>query len=183
MIQGRSVKKADIRIACLGSGVEKPHNLIALQGDLKELTKENYRKLRTVILKYGFSEPISIWRDPKGVCWILNGHQRIRTVMMMISEGYACPLLPVSEVEAADIDEAKRKLLAFASQYGRTDDEGLYAFLNQSDITPEEMQADYHFADLEIPGFIDSYFNDKPPEDPEPRGKSEHTCPECGAVF
>lgn len=42
-------------------------DLLPSQGDLKDLTEKNYNKLKNVILRRGFSVPVYIWEDDKGI--------------------------------------------------------------------------------------------------------------------
>jgi hypothetical protein len=179
--------KQTIRITCQAHSTLSPQSVEELQGNLKTLTKENYQRLKNVIIKYGFCEPISIWYECDGsgektIAWILNGHQRVRTVLEMISEGWECPDLPVNLVEAFDINEARKITLALASQYGQMDSDGLYSFLGDTDLNVDDLMTDYHFADLNLSGFIKGYM------DPDPEGSGdgekeepkERVCPNCG---
>lgn len=169
-----------IQIACEGSGFIHPRKLVSIQGDMKTLSKENFHRLKNAIVKFGFSEPVSVW-ESEGFYYILNGHQRVRTVLMMLSAGYECEGLPVSMVEAADIKEAKRKLLTMASQYGEFDHQGLYEFIEKSNLTESDLE-DCHFPDLDLDIFIEGYYGDEIPDEPpdkQPK-KDPKTCPGCG---
>ena len=128
-----------VRITCTGASVVDIAELSGFQGTLKTLTPTNAAKLRAQIVDTGFSEPISIWQhDGKNL--VLNGHQRLTVLNLMRMEGWHVPAVPVSLVEAADEDEARRKVLAFASQYGSVTTEGLAAFLDTTELALPELE-------------------------------------------
>ena len=60
------------------------------QGNLKDLSEANYKKLRKQILDNGFAEPFSVWEN-EGNVYILNGHQRHREIVKMKEEGINVP--------------------------------------------------------------------------------------------
>ena len=148
-----------IRITCEGAKAVKYSDLIPLQGNLKDLSKENYGRLKKQIIDLGFSEPISVWLHKKKMN-ILNGHQRLRVISTMVEkEGYQCDPLPISLISAKDMNEAKRKVLALTSQYGEIKEEGLYEFLTGTDIDPTTLIDDYRFPEVDLPSFVDGYFS------------------------
>ena len=103
--------------------------LTPLQGDLKTLSKENYEKLKAEILTDGFSFAIHVWEDVvHNKIYILDGHQRHDTLRRMRKEGFVVPEVPVVFVDAIDMDNAKHKVAAAASQYGDFDQEGAEKF-------------------------------------------------------
>ena len=53
--------KPSIKICCKGAVNISLEELIHLQGDLKELSEANYRKLRTSILKNGITFSLFVW--------------------------------------------------------------------------------------------------------------------------
>lgn len=121
---------SEIPVACEGSCRVELDELIDLQGDLKALSDENFRRLRRQIVEHGFSAPFTIWWGDEDRAYILDGHQRRRTLLRMRDEeGWDVPPLPCCEVAAEDEQEAKLKLLGFASQYGEVQQGGLREFL------------------------------------------------------
>ena len=145
-----------ITIACEGAQAVPLEKLEPLQGDLKDLSEENYKKLRREILERGFSEPISVWKH-KGKLKILNGHQRVRALSVMRGEGYEIPPLPVSIIHAKDEREAKMKVLALTSQYGNMTGQGLYEFLTKGGIAPQELET-FHFPEIDFKDFTDEFY-------------------------
>lgn len=109
-------KKA-IEIKCKGADTLPIDRILDFQNDLKTLSKDNEKKLRNSILKFGFIAPFFVW-DDKGDWKLLDGHQRLKTLLKMREEGYDIPLLPVDYIEADSEEDAKRKLLHITSQYG-----------------------------------------------------------------
>lgn len=147
-----------IRISCTGAAVVPYTQLVPFQGDLKSLSELNYIKLRDKILRLGYSEPISVWRH-QGNFYILNGHQRLRTIRQMVEEeGFTCPPLPVNWVEATDWSEAKRKVLSLTSQFGEIEKQGLYEFMHEAEITADELE-DFVLPEIDVPKFTAEYFD------------------------
>jgi hypothetical protein len=120
-----------IRIACHGSRLAPLASLEVIQGDLKELSTENYAKLRQRIETKGFDAPVFVWRDK-----ILDGTQRCRVLGTMLADGWELPggLVPVCDIEAADLEEAKERLLGYVSQYGRVTEDGLREILDGMEV-------------------------------------------------
>jgi len=155
-----------IEVKCKGSlnlGIEE---LNPFQGDLKDLNKDNYKRLRGQILKEGFCEPFSVWMDPEDNKWkVLNGHQRLRVLQeMKLAEKYVIPELPVSVVDAKSKAEAKRKILTLASQYGTMSSQGLYNFIVENNITMESLDMT-HFPEINLEDFKAEFFENILPDD------------------
>ena len=110
-------KQLSINVTCKGADEKAIDELLEFQGEIKKLSKANLDKLKQSIIKYGFTAPIFIW-EHKSDNYILDGHQRLKALCSLREEGYSLPLLPVVYVYAADIKEAKEKLLHITSQYG-----------------------------------------------------------------
>ena len=175
-----------IEIKCKGSGLISLNDLTVLQGNLKELSEVNYQKLKGEIIRLGFSSPIHVWTS-KDKFNILDGTQRTRTLIKMQEEGYIIPDLPIVEVFAKDVKEAKQKVLAFTSQYGQITDQGLYEFISESDIDYTEIQDNYRFPEIDTSSFIDNFYSAPEPEEPEPEPKPKASrkvcCPNCDFTF
>lgn len=138
-----------VQVAAQGAGALPVEHLSDFQGELKTLTDENYEKLKSEILTLGFSEPISVWKN-KNRFYILNGHQRVKTLRRMQEDGYKIPKIPVSFVEAKNVKEAKEKVLALTSQYGVMTTEGLAAFAKEAGLALDEIAGRYIFPEIDI---------------------------------
>ena len=164
-----------IAIKCRGALSLPLEALVDFQGDLKTLTDESYQKLRKEILELGYSEPISIWQSKKGKTisnYILNGHQRVKTIRRMVEEGFRCSELPVSVVEASSLKEAKKKLLAFTSQYGAMTMDGLKNFMTDAGMTLQDLD-NFEFPEISLPEFSLLFAPPAPEESgPEPEKKT-----------
>lgn len=146
-------------MAVKGSTTVPLSELQEFQGELKSLSKENYEKLKAEIANQGFSFTVHIWLDG-GKPYILDGHQRVRTMRKMVEEGWECPAIPVSVVEAENASQAKRKLLGAASQYGKIEKQGLYEFVVQAGIEAEELVAQYEIPGVDLPSFNEEFLID-----------------------
>ena len=98
---GKSLKKI-IRITCDTASMMPLDDLAAFQGKLKSITEAEFEKLKSAIIKYGFSFPVFVWRKN-----ILDGHQRVQAVKRLIEEGYELEngMLPVALIDAKDRKE------------------------------------------------------------------------------
>jgi len=149
-----------IRIECEGATSLPLSSFSDFQGNLKSLSKQNYQKLRGVILDLGFSAPIFVWKN-SGANYILDGHQRLKTVQEMVSnEGFECGELPICWINAKTEKEAKQKLLGYLSQYGKLEEQGLYEYVHESEIDPASLIDGYDLPGIDANDFIESYFNE-----------------------
>jgi hypothetical protein len=158
--------------------------LTPLQGELKELSDANFEKLKQSILKHGITFPFFVWQS-QGTNYILDGTQRDRVLLKMVSAGYLCPPLPCALIEAKDKREAAEKILLISSQYGHMTEESLDQFLAENDLSFLEL-AD----ELELPSIDDTYFKDPnefaaASDDEQGRldQKKPVKCPACGHQF
>lgn len=107
--------------------------LMEFQGNLKRLTQKNREKLMASILEKGFIAPIFVW-DDAGEYRLLDGHQRLKTLLFMREKGWDIPMLPVDIIEADDEQDAKKKLLAITSQYGEFTTDGYAEFVSDIEV-------------------------------------------------
>ena len=107
--------------------------LLEFQGGLKRLTQKNREKLIGSICERGFIAPIFVW-DDSGDYRLLDGHQRLKTLLWMREHGWDIPMLPVDIIEADDEQDAKKKLLAITSQYGEFTTDGYAEFINDIEV-------------------------------------------------
>lgn len=155
-------QKKTVKIACKGADQADLAKLVHFQGGLKTLTEANYIKFRNQMLKLGFSEPISVWND-KGKLNVLNGHQRLAVLRRLEKdEGYEVPKIPINFVEAKDITEAKKKVLALTSSYGDMTTESLGDFLLEANLDLGDIAQDFRFLDVELEPIIDTDFSNDP---------------------
>lgn len=110
-------------------------DLLPTQGNLKDLTEKNYQKLKSRIEHRGFSVPVYIWEDDKGVKHLLDGHQRRQ---VLTTEGWNDPI-PYLKIPAKDLQEAMARLLEITSQYGTIDVDGIQQFIQQYELKEEEV--------------------------------------------
>ena len=177
-----------IRIECKGHTELSINDLNILQGDLKDLSVQNYEKLKKQILELGFSEPVSVWKnDDKW--WLLNGTQRLRTLQTMRDEGIHIPKIPVNIVEAKNIKEAKKKILSLTSQFGAMTSDGLYQFMSEGEIQFDEI-VDFNFPEISLDDFAKEFGeNNFDPGTEDEQGKLDELspiyckCPDCGKEF
>lgn len=179
-----------IEIKCTGAATLKLEEIQPFQGALKDLSKENYGKLRKQILELGFSEPMSVWKSPEGKYMAINCHQRIRVLTeLRRAEGYFIPPLPVSFIEASTEHEAKKKILALTSQFGEITPQGLFEFASINNIDLPTLE-DLRFPEINMDSFKAEFFDmpldfEEPDskKDPEEKDFETKTCPSCGVLL
>lgn len=158
-MKNESKVNKNILIKCRSAELASCSDLIPFQGNLKDLSKENYKKLKEEIISLGFSEPLSVWKND-GKMYLLNGHQRHRTLKKMIEEGYNCPAIPISMIEADSFEEARKKVLALTSQYGEITGQGLYEFAMDSGLTADDIKKRFRFPEIDIDEWRLEFFKD-----------------------
>jgi DNA modification methylase len=97
-----------------------------VQGELKTLSPANEAKLRKRIIEKGFDAPFFVWGNK-----ILDGTQRKKVLDNLLAEGWAIDggKVPVCDIKAKSLAEAKDRLLGYVWQYGKITVEGLSDFL------------------------------------------------------
>lgn len=140
-----------VSIRCQGAVSLPRASVKDFQGGLKSLPTANYEKLKALLLRLGFSEPVSVWLDPTdSIYYALNGHQRLKTLEMMAAEGFTIPAeIPCNLVNAESREEAKAKLLSLTSQFGEMSGQGLFEYMRDSEIKFEELQQ-FNFPDIDM---------------------------------
>ena len=113
--------------------------LMEFQGNLKRLTQKNREKLMASILEKGFIAPIFVW-DDEGEYRLLDGHQRLKTLLWMRKNGWDIPMLPVDIIEADTEKDAKEKLLLISSQYGDFTTDGYKEFAEGLGLCTESVR-------------------------------------------
>lgn len=105
----------EIKIKCTGTKFVSLHDLKEFQEDIKKINPHNLNKLKESIKK-SFILPFCIWNNN-----ILDGHQRKKALIDLENEGWIIPELPVIEIEAKTIADAKKIVLSLTSQHGEFD--------------------------------------------------------------
>jgi DNA modification methylase len=169
-------KVVDVR--CKGSDAFELESLIEFQGTLKELSVKDYEKFKMQLCELGFSEPVSVWVN-NGNNYILNGHTRIKTLKKMKTEGFIIPdKIPVSLIDAKDWKQAKKKVLALTSQYGKITNDGLYEFLSDANLDFDEISEEMRFPEIDFDKYALEFLDQEVVEDEVPEvplePKSKH---------
>jgi len=148
-----------IQLACDTKDHLPLEDLEPFQGDLKSLSATEFAKLKGHILKTGFAFPIYVWKSPEGINYILGGHQRVRVLTSLKKEGYVIPSLPVVFIQAASVQDAKKRVLQDVAQFGQVENQGLYEFMTEAGISILDLQQDFKLPDLDMTAFGDEFFD------------------------
>lgn len=91
------------------------------QGDFKMPNPKEIRMLADRIAKHGFVAPVFIWKDNGNL--ILDGHQRVKALNLLATEGKSLPddMVPVVAVEAATEAEARQRVAEYNSKFSDID--------------------------------------------------------------
>lgn len=141
--------KKVVKIDCIGAYSAPLENFTFIQEGLKFLSDEGYKKLKGQILKEGFSDPVLVWEDDAKLN-VVSGQRRVETLLKMKDDGYHVPAIPYSIVNASDLNQAKRKALAMASQFGTVSGEGLKDFISDLDLSLADLDQDFKMPDLDM---------------------------------
>lgn len=118
-------------------------SMVTTQGDLKDLVKKNYDRLRKSLKEDGLLSPFYLWRNPvDNLIYIVDGHQRQRVMMMEKAEPFEMPYLLIP---AENLSEAKRKLLQISSQYGSITQKGYENFKINLDLPADWLMETINF--------------------------------------
>lgn len=122
------------------------------QGELKDLTEENYKKLLTSIKDEGFFVPVFVWQH-EGKNYLLDGHGRKRVLdkeqIEFENTGYE---IPCYFIPGDSFKQAKKRLLKITSQYQTITYEGFQAFIDEAEIPEAEIVDTVHFDALSLLG-------------------------------
>ena len=138
--------------------------LHAFQGELKELQREEYDQLKSLIQEEGFFEPVEVWTDGEGKHWIIDGHQRLS---VCDREGWELDGdVPTRPMPAENREHAAKRLLALNSRFGRMTGQGLYEYMHDFGISMDDLSA-FSLSDLDLESFKLEFFDDNslPPGD------------------
>ena len=152
-----------IKIECEAKDLVSIDEIKDLQGDLKELSKDEYRKLIKSIIEKGYTIPNFVWKDKKGDIFSMDGKHRILALKDLISQGYSIEgsdKIPVAYINAKNKREAVQKLLLINSHNAKIEEQGLYELLTTNDIMPDYLD-DLRLVDVDIEQFKAGFFNDK----------------------
>ena len=152
----------------------------AFQGGLKTLSEDNYEKLSKEITETGFGFALHVWESHDKL-YLIDGHQRVNSLLRMRDDGYEIPEIPYCLVKAKTFDDAKRRVLQGVSQYGKIDKEGFRDFVSDLDFTFDDK---FDLPDISFN--LDSLEEDmvdvtgSKELDESDFSEFEHLCPKCG---
>jgi hypothetical protein len=136
-----------------------------LQTDFKTLPPEKLERLKSVLVDNGWYFPMFVWFGKSEQAWTIDGHQRMKALASLESEGWQIPQVPYVEITAANKKDAARKLLYFNARYGQMNPTTSFFDDFNLDVADFEIE----FDDL----FID--FNPDVFENPDPKPSNRVT--------
>lgn len=136
-----------------------------LQGNLKDLSTDAHDKLLAILNGVGFTGALFLWESPDKEFFIIDGHQRHRTMTLNELHDNGSYDIPYVAIPAPTINEAKRRLLEHASDFGETTPEGLTEFLAEAELDLADLNVTFDNIDFEKMTALDD------PEGIEPEEK------------
>ncbi|MBI1939165.1 MAG: hypothetical protein HYS25_13735 [Ignavibacteriales bacterium] len=158
-----------IPITCTGTQLIEVALLKPIQGKLKSRTREQLYKLRSLIFKHGFSFPVFVWFDGENY-FTLDGHGRDFLCKELLTEGWrfkqksgeVTTSIPCDFIDAKDRVEAKEKLLALNSGFGKITEEGLHGFIFEPgyELNLQEVKPTLEIHDIDLMSFENIFFTE-----------------------
>jgi len=139
-------KSNPIVVKCTAADLLPIDKIVGFQGNLKKLSTVNQNKLISSILIHGFIAPFFLWDDGFELR-VLDGTQRLKTILALQKRGWDVPLLPVVYIEADNEKDARAKLLKITSAYGEFDLDELQSWINDMD---DDISESIRLVDQEI---------------------------------
>jgi hypothetical protein len=154
-----------IQITCDPKLLVNIDSLTGIQGDLKSMAKDDFNRLVKSFEKDGIDSCFHVWNPNRGKesapDWhIIDGHGRVLVLRELIRLGTHSidgGMVPCTETFAESIDEARRKVLKFSSQYHKITREGLWRFSVDNGIDVEELRA-YAIPQINVESFKAEFF-------------------------
>ena len=160
----------EVSIRCEGARSVSINDLHPFQDDIKTMKPATLKKLEKVIIEQGFSEPIAVWANsPDEKLWILNGHQRLTALQSLASKGWFIPPIPVAMVQADDEQEARKKVLTLASQFGDFSGDHLAEFVAKAQLDGDWLRNNARLAagDFKMPMLVTPDDEEELPPQPD----------------
>jgi hypothetical protein len=133
--------------------------LTVLQGNLAEMSKPAYKKLRELLIKYGIRFASHVWQSGKKN-YIIDGTGRFKALLMMKEDGFDIEPIPCVTVEAKDLKEARRLILHGRDRFHETTDEGLYEFLSEAKLDFGDIKEEIEMPEIDLGKFGAEFFNE-----------------------
>lgn len=145
-----------IKINCESNKYLKLNEMHDFQGELKDLMEIDYKRLRKDIITNGFIDPFNVWQY-EGKWYILDGHQRHRTLTKMQNEEhFEEQEFPVTIVHAESYKQAKSIVLSLSSNFGSMSHQGLYEFMTGADLDFNSLN-DYRLPEIDLDKFAEEF--------------------------
>lgn len=132
--------------------------------EFKISTEEEYAKVSQSLLNNNFISPFYVWQDEQGDIWCMDGKRR-ETVLSRIKkeggikvDGVLRELeipneLPALFIQAPSKEAAAKLVLQYSSSFGTITQEGLYGFLNEYNISYDDIKFEINLAEFSMPRF------------------------------
>lgn len=173
----------ELKINCKGTLEVSLSEINLIQGDLKSLNEKNFNKLKNQLFTHGFFVPFFVTKLEDTV-YLLDGHQRFRVINELVdkNELKAPEKYPAVLIEASDLEDAKKKLLAITSQYGKISKDSFLYFTDS--LEGLDFSECYNFDAFDIDALFSSKDNEIDNElEIDTESGKEITCPHCQKSF
>ena len=111
--------------------------------ELKENKNRDISKLKNAIVNEGFLFPVFIWNR-----FVLDGSGRLHAIKELEQEGYIIPDLPFIELEANNLQHAKKLALMASSKHGEITQKSFSDFT--CDLNIEDIKFDINLPEIKL---------------------------------
>lgn len=126
--------------------------------EFKNISKEQFQKIKDSIVNNGFCESFKVWQDGKTL-YCLDGFHRTQALLELEQEGYTVPdLMQADFIDCRNRKEAAKLVLVYSSIYASVSDEGLYKHLHEFELNLDDIKAEIDLPNFNLEYFEDSYF-------------------------
>lgn len=111
--------------------------------DLKQADNRDISKLKNSLVNEGFCFPFFVWKR-----YVLDGTGRYLALQELESEGYEIPELPYIQIEANNLQHAKKLALMASSKHGNITQKSFEAFT--IDLELEDIRLDISIPEIKL---------------------------------
>lgn len=122
--------------------------------ELKDLAPEDMNRLKQSLLQNNFADPFKVWDNTKkemGRLYSLDGRHRVRALLELEQEGHKVPrMLPATFIDCPNKKVAAALVLVYSSIYARTNQEGLYGYLEDHGLDLDSIKQYLSLPDIDM---------------------------------
>jgi hypothetical protein len=154
-----------------------------IQGNLKEISKRNFKKLITSIIQNDIIKCFHVWERPGGGLWCLDGNHLKKALEAIRESGTPIPQRVKADfIDCRDEKHAKELVLVYSASYAQIIEEGLYEFIETENLEFKSIREQIRLADVDLAKFQAGYYDEIQINEKEvdENIETDYECPRCG---